>query len=78
VLLVLGLGTPLGAAIAAATMLVAGVAMTTKAGYSWNSAGGGEYPLVLAMLTAALAFTGAGAWSLNTFSGTFGREERQE
>lgn len=66
VLLVLGLGTPLGAAIAAGTMFVAGVAMTTKAGNSWNSAGGGEYPLVLAVLAAALAFTGAGAWSLDT------------
>ena len=65
VLLVLGIGTPLGAAIAAGTMLVAGVAMTTKAGNSWNAAGGGEYPLVLAMLAAALAFTGAGAWSLD-------------
>jgi putative oxidoreductase len=65
VLLLLGLGTPLGAAIAAGTMLVAGVAMTTKAGNSWNSAGGGEYPWVLAVLAAALAFTGAGAWSLD-------------
>jgi putative oxidoreductase len=66
VLLVLGLGTPLGAAIAAGTMLVAGVAMTAKAGGSWNSAGGGEYPFVLAVLAAALAFTGAGTWSLDT------------
>ncbi|WP_351233151.1 DoxX family protein [Streptomyces sp. NPDC002133] len=65
VLLILGLGVPLGAAIAAGTMLVAGVAMTTNAGNSWNSAGGGEYPLVLAVLAAALAFTGAGAWSLD-------------
>lgn len=65
VLLVLGLGTPLGAAIATGTMLVAGVAMTTKAGNSWNSAGGGEYPFVLAVLAAALAFTGAGNWSLD-------------
>lgn len=65
VLLVLGLGTPLGAAVAAGTMLVAGVAMNAKAGTPWNAGGGGEYPLVLAGLAAGLAFTGPGAWSLD-------------
>jgi putative oxidoreductase len=63
VLLVLGLGTPVGAAIAAGTMLVAGGAMSAKARSRWNSAGGGEYPLVLALLAVCLAFTGAGSWS---------------
>ncbi|SCL27335.1 putative oxidoreductase [Micromonospora rhizosphaerae] len=63
VLLILGLGTPLGAAIATGTMLVAGVAMTAKAGKSWNAGGGGEYPLVLAGLAASIGFTGAGSWS---------------
>ena len=65
VLLLLGLGTPLGAAIAAGTMLVAGVAMTVKAGSPWNSGGGGEYPLVLAGVAIGIAFTGAGAWSID-------------
>jgi putative oxidoreductase len=65
VLLVLGVVTPLGAAIAAGTMLVAGGAMSAKAGSRWNTAGGGEYPLVLALLAMCVAFTGAGSWSVD-------------
>lgn len=69
VLLLLGLATPLGAAIATGTMLVAGAAMTLLKGTVWNSAGGGEYPLVLAGVAAVLGFTGPGAWSLDAALG---------
>jgi putative oxidoreductase len=69
VLLVLGLVTPVGAAIAAGTMLVAGGAMSAKAGSRWNTAGGGEYPLVLALLAVCVAFTGAGSWSADALLG---------
>jgi putative oxidoreductase len=64
-MLLLGLATPLGAAVAMGTMLVAGAAMTAKAGTPWNSASGGEYPLVLAALAGGIAFTGAGSWSID-------------
>ncbi|WP_326836983.1 DoxX family protein [Amycolatopsis rhabdoformis] len=64
-LLVLGIATPLGAAIGAGTMLVAGFAMTAKSGAVWNALGGGEYPLVLTVLALSLAFTGPGSISLD-------------
>lgn len=64
-LLLLGALTPLGAAIAAGTMFVAGASMMSVAGTFWNAAGGGEYPFVLAAVSVVLAFTGAGAYSLD-------------
>lgn len=64
-LLVLGLATPLGAAIVTGTMVVAGLSLTVKKGTPWNAMGGGEYPLVLALVAAGLAFTGPGAWSID-------------
>jgi putative oxidoreductase len=64
-LLLLGAVTPLGAAIAAGTMFVAGMSMVSMAGTFWNAAGGGEYPFVLAAASVVLAFTGAGAYSLD-------------
>lgn len=64
-LLLLGAITPLGAAIAAGTMFVAGMSMVSMAGTFWNAAGGGEYPFVLAAASVVLAFTGAGAYSLD-------------
>ena len=64
-LVLAGLGTPLGAAIAAGTMLVAGLAMTMAKGTVWNAAGGGEYPLVLAAFAVVLGFTGPGRWSVD-------------
>ncbi|MDV6286989.1 DoxX family protein [Rhodococcus jostii] len=68
-LLVLGLATPLAAAIAAATMLVAGAALTTLTGKVWITSGGGEYPLVLGALAVVIGFTGPGAYSLDAISG---------
>ncbi|MGJ9373158.1 DoxX family protein [Nesterenkonia sp. CF4.4] len=69
-LLLLGLLTPVGALLAAGTMVVAGVTMQLNSGKFWNIAGGGEYPYVLAAAAAVLGFTGAGAHSLDAwFSG---------
>lgn len=64
-LLVLGLFTPAAALMAAGTMFVAGLTMHLNSGKFWNIAGGGEYPYVLAAASAVLAFTGAGAYSLD-------------
>jgi putative oxidoreductase len=65
-LLVLGLGTPLGASIAVGTMLVAGVAVTTFAHSPWAQFGGGEFPWVLGGIALGLGFTGAGRYSLDS------------
>ena len=64
-LLLFGLLTPLGAAIATGTMLVAGVSMIALHGTFWNSGGGGEYPLVLAAMAACLGFTGPGQYCID-------------
>jgi putative oxidoreductase len=68
-LVALGLVTPLGAAILAGTMAVAGGSLTMTKGTVWNAQGGGEYPLVLAGAAAVLGFTGPGAWSLDSAIG---------
>lgn len=68
-LVAIGLITPLGAAILAGTMAVAGGASTIAKGTVWNAAGGGEYPLVLAAFAAILGFTGPGSWSLDSAIG---------
>jgi putative oxidoreductase len=64
-LLALGLGTPVAGA-----MLVAGM-MNVYSGHEgkgpWNENGGWELPLVLGTVGAAVAFTGAGAYSLDGF-----------
>ncbi len=65
-LIAIGLATPLGAAILAGTMAVAGGASTLSKGTVWNAAGGGEYPLVLAAFALIIGFTGPGAWSLDS------------
>lgn len=65
VLLLLGVLTPLGAAIAAGTMLVAAASQTLRAGKLWNALGGGEYPLVLAIVALAVGFAGPGEWSVD-------------
>lgn len=64
-LLLLGLATPAGAAIAAGAMLVASSSVTGLAGTVWNAHGGGEYPLVLAGAAIVLGFTGPGRASLD-------------
>lgn len=65
ILLLVGFITPVGALIAAGTMTVAGVTMHVHSGNFWNISGGGEYPYVLAVFSAAMAFTGAGSLSLD-------------
>ncbi|MCH8560836.1 DoxX family protein [Nesterenkonia sp. LB17] len=64
-LLLFGFLTPVGALLAAGTMVVAGVTLQLNSGKFWNIAGGGEYPYVLAAAAAVLGFTGAGAYSLD-------------
>jgi putative oxidoreductase len=64
-LVALGLATPLGAAILAGTMAVAGGALTMAKGTVWNALGGGEYPLMLGVFAVVLGFTGPGRWSLD-------------
>lgn len=68
VLLALGLFTPLAAAAIVGVMLNAAVAAHRENGL-WNSAGGYEYPLVLATAATALAFVGPGAASLDNALG---------
>jgi putative oxidoreductase len=62
-LLVLGLLTPAAAAVLIGVMLVAGVAVHSKAFFVQK--GGFEYPLVLATPPLVLAFTGPGSISLD-------------
>ncbi|MGW5153422.1 DoxX family protein [Rhodococcus koreensis] len=69
VLLISGLATPLAAALTAATMLVAGAALTTLSGKVWITSGGGEYPLVLGALAVVIGFTGPGTYSLDAVTG---------
>jgi putative oxidoreductase len=69
VLVAFGLITPLGAAILAGTMLVAGGSLTLSKGTVWNAAGGGEYPLVLATFALVLGFAGPGSWSVDSAIG---------
>jgi putative oxidoreductase len=64
-----GLATPLGAAILAGTMGVAGGALTMTKGTVWNALGGGEYPLVLAAFAVVLGFAGPGHWSVDSAIG---------
>ncbi|CPS29483.1 MULTISPECIES: DoxX family protein [Mycobacteriaceae] len=69
ILLTAGIATPLGVAVGASTMLVAAAALNLKAQARWNSAGGGEYPAVLAIAIAALGFTGPGTLSVDASLG---------
>ncbi|MEU5403333.1 DoxX family protein [Streptomyces sp. NPDC005963] len=62
-LVVLGLLTPLGAAIAFGTMLVAGSVNVSKG--IWAQNGGYELPLVYGGLALGLGYTGPGEWSLD-------------
>ena len=62
-LLALGLLVPLAAAIVAGTMVVACVALAGNG--VWAAKGGFELPFVYAVVAVALAFTGAGRWSLD-------------
>lgn len=66
-LLVLGLATPLGAALVVATMSNAYAAHAGKG--VWAQNGGWEYLLVLGAAAAALSLAGPGAWSLDAAIG---------
>jgi putative oxidoreductase len=68
VLLALGLFTPLGAAAVLATMLVAMVSVHLKNGF-FAMANGIELPFVYAAAALGVAFTGAGAYSLDGLLG---------
>jgi putative oxidoreductase len=68
-LIVIGLATPLGAAVLAGTMAVAGGATTMVKGTVWNAMGGGEYPFALATFALVLGFSGPGAWSVDSAIG---------
>jgi putative oxidoreductase len=67
-LLAAGLLTPLAGAIVFAVMLVAAVSAHAKAGF-FATSGGYEYNVVLAATGISLAFSGAGAWSLDALLG---------
>jgi len=69
VLLALGIATPVGVAVGTGTMLVAGAASTMRSGSRWNTGGGGEYPLVLAVVVATVGFTGPGGYSVDAVLG---------
>jgi putative oxidoreductase len=63
-LVVLGLATPLAAAMLVGVMVTAGAAIHFPNG-PWVTEGGYEYNLVLAVVAATLAFVGPGAASLD-------------
>jgi putative oxidoreductase len=67
-LFALGLLTPFAAALIAGTMLVAARTDHRGKGF-WIYAGGAEYVLTNAVIAVALAFNGAGAWSLDNAIG---------
>lgn len=63
-LLILGFVTPGASAAAVGVMIVAMVAVHWRNGF-FNTAGGIEFPLLVATAAAVLAFTGAGRYSLD-------------
>jgi putative oxidoreductase len=65
-LLALGLLTPLAALALVGTLLVAASVHLPKL---WATEGGGEYPVVLAVVGATFAFTGPGRYSLDNALG---------
>jgi len=67
-LLILGLLTPLGAAMVIGVMVVASVSVHGDKGL-WATNGGFELPLTNAVIAGALAFTGAGSFSLDNALG---------
>jgi putative oxidoreductase len=75
-LLVLGLLTPLAAAAAVGMMVTAIVTVHQDRGF-FNSNGGYEFPMLIAVAATAVAFTGPGSISIDaavgrTFSGAWG------
>jgi putative oxidoreductase len=66
--LAVGLATPLAAAALIAVLANAAWVVHRRHGL-WNTAGGWEYPLVLITAALALAYTGAGRYSLDHLFG---------
>src|SRR4051812_22521392 len=67
-LLILGLLTPLGAAMIIGTMIAAAVSVHAPHGV-WSTNGGYELPLINGAIATGLAFTGAGNWSIDHAAG---------
>ena len=67
--LITGFLTPLGAAIGAGAMLVAGLTLILLTGTFWNVTGGGEYPIFLSASIMVVGFTGAGPYSADAILG---------
>jgi putative oxidoreductase len=68
VLLALGLLTPAAAALVLSVMIVAGASVHAGKGF-FASNGGYEYTFVLGLAALSIAFTGPGAWSLDSALG---------
>jgi len=68
VLLILGLATPIAAAVALGVMFVAGVSAHLKQGF-FSTQGGYEYTLVLGVAALSVAFTGPGRLSADALVG---------
>lgn len=64
--LISGFLTPVGAAVAAGTLFVAGMSQIANSRAIWNTLGGGEYPIVLGFVALALGIAGPGRWSLDS------------
>jgi putative oxidoreductase len=67
-LLMLGLATPIAAAVAFGVMFVAGVSAHLKQGF-FSTQGGYEYTLVLGVAALSVAFTGPGRLSADALVG---------
>ena len=67
-LLILGLLTPIAAAMIIGVMVNAMIAVHAEKGL-WNSDGGVELPLVYSVAAATFAFAGPGAWSMDNAIG---------
>lgn len=67
-LVALGFLTPVGPLVVAAGMVVAIVTVHVERGF-WNTAGGYEFPFLIACAMIGLSFTGPGAASLDYFTG---------
>ncbi len=67
-LLAAGLLTPLASALILAVMVVAAMTAHSRGGFFLTS-GGYEYNVVIAATAISVAFTGAGAWSLDALLG---------
>jgi putative oxidoreductase len=65
-LLLVGFATPLGALLASGTLIVAATAQLLASGSLANAKGGGEYPLVLALVAMAIGMMGPASWSVDS------------